>query len=128
MLISFLISMLKVCAAIDDSRAFKSCEEFKTFLRLEGSSEVQQFASAVWQAGYHSCASIARSGAELRAQHGSDIRQLLDFCRLHSGTCQPRENFKLKQMVFVDDQYWPCDSIACVHILAVHKSAQALQR
>ncbi len=25
MLISFLISMLKVCAAIDDSRAFKSC-------------------------------------------------------------------------------------------------------
>ncbi len=54
MLISFLISLLKVCAAADDSQAFKTFEEFETFLRLEGSSEVQQFASAVWQAGYHS--------------------------------------------------------------------------
>ena len=101
--ISFLVSMLKMCVAVDDSQAFKSCEEFNTFLRLEGSSKVQQFASAVWQAGHHSCASIARSGAELRAQHGSDIRQLLDFCRLRSGTCQPRTNLTLIQMVFVDN-------------------------
>ncbi|KAL3141581.1 hypothetical protein ABBQ32_004824 [Trebouxia sp. C0010 RCD-2024] len=68
----------------DDSQAFKSCEEFKTFLKVEGGSEVQQFANDVWQTGHHSCASIARSSAELLAQHGPAIRQLLDFCRLRS--------------------------------------------
>ncbi|KAL3138695.1 hypothetical protein ABBQ32_006449 [Trebouxia sp. C0010 RCD-2024] len=68
----------------DDSQAFKSCEEFKTFLKVKGGSEVQQFASDVWQTGHHSCASIARSSAELLAQHGPAIRQLLDFCRLRS--------------------------------------------
>ena len=83
--------MLKVCAAVDESQAFKSCEEFETFLKTEGSCEMQQFASAVWQAGHHSCASIARSGADLHAQHGSDIQPLLDFCRLRSGTCQLRD-------------------------------------
>ena len=81
-----LVLKLKVCAAIDDSQAFKSYEEFETFLRLEGSVDVQQFASAVWQAGYHSCASIACAGAELSARYGPDIRQMLDFCRLRSGT------------------------------------------
>ena len=82
--------MLKVCAAVDESQAFKSCEEFETILKMEGTCEVQQFASAVWQAGHHSRASIARSGADLHAQHGSDI-PLLDLCRLRSGTCQLRD-------------------------------------
>ncbi len=91
--------MLRVCVATDDSQAFRSCEEFETFLRLEGSSEVQQFASAVWQAGYHSCAYIAQSGAELCAQNGPDIRPLLDFCRLRSGTCQLRGTLKSQQML-----------------------------
>ena len=80
--------MLKVCAAVDESQAFKSCEELETFLKMERSCEVQEFASAVWQAGHHSCASIARSGADLHVQHGSDIQPLFDFCRLRSGTCQ----------------------------------------
>ena len=80
--------MPRLCVAIDDSQAFKSCEEFKTFLKVEGGSEVQQFASDVWQTGHHSCASIARSSAELLAQHAPAIRQLLDFCRLRSGTHQ----------------------------------------
>ncbi|KAL3141622.1 hypothetical protein ABBQ32_004859 [Trebouxia sp. C0010 RCD-2024] len=76
--------MPRLCVATDDSQAFKSCEEFKTFLKVEGGSEVQQFANDVWQTGHHSCASIARSSAELLAQHGPAIRQLLDFCRLRS--------------------------------------------
>ena len=84
----FWVSMPRLCVSIDDSQAFKSYEEFKTFLKVEGSSEVQQFASDVWQTGHHSCASIAHSSAELLAQHGPAIRQLLDFCRLRSGTHQ----------------------------------------
>ena len=81
------VSMSRLCVAIGDSQAFKSCEEFKTFLKVEGGS-VQQFASDVWQTGHHSCASIARSSAELLAQHGPAIRQLLHFCTLRSGTHQ----------------------------------------
>ena len=80
--------MPRLCVAIDDSQAFKSCEEFETFLKVEGGSEVQQFASAAWQKGHHSCASIARSSAELLVQYGPVIRQLLDFCRLRSGIYQ----------------------------------------
>ena len=57
--------MLRVCAATDDLQAIKGFEEIEAFLRLEGSNEAQQFASVVWQAGYHSGAYTARSGADL---------------------------------------------------------------
>ena len=40
----------------------------------------------MWAAGHRSCASIARARKELFAQYGADIRDLLAFCGLRSGT------------------------------------------
>ena len=40
----------------------------------------------MWAAGHRSCASIARAKKELLTQYGADIRPLIAFCRLRSGT------------------------------------------
>lgn len=66
---------------------YKIFEEFEAFLVQEGSTEVQQFARVMLQAGYRSCAAIAHSADMLSIQHGPHITPLLNFCRLRSGIC-----------------------------------------
>ncbi len=74
-----------MAATIGDSQPVNSFEVFETFLKVDGRKIVQQFANVVWQAGHRSCASIARAGDDLVMQFGSDIRKMVDFCRLRSG-------------------------------------------
>ncbi len=120
---SHCFSNLTVCEPAEggsQASSFTSFTEFETFLKMEGSRTVQQFASHVWQAGHRSCASIARSEENLQAQFGSAIRQMLDFCRLRSGITFKHifQGTHVAQItvMHIDNVYWPCgqDTFICI--------------